>query len=145
MGALPIPPMIANGRVGVYPPRVLDNRGGGRTLGTLRAWPLSVLFPSKDESRGCISVAWHGPHYASRSMWMHLSLLWGYLAGSVVSPLQLVFIKNDNPICANLRPVHDTFFEGYHQLWFQEVNVDRMDKVVDLGGRRWCQQWGGGF
>ena len=134
--------MIADGRVGVYPPRVLDDGGGGGAPGTLRARPLSVPFPSENK---CVSVAWRGPPYASRLTWMHLSLLWDYLAGSVASPLQLVFVKNNNPICANLGPAHDVFTKGYHQLWFQEVDVDRMDEVVDLGGRQWRQQWGGGF
>ncbi len=108
--------MIAKGRVRVYPPRVLDDGGGGGAPGTLRARPLSVPFPSKDKSWGCVSVAWHGPPYAYRLTWMHLSLLWDYLAGSVASPLQLVFVENDDPFCANLGPAHDVFTEGYHQL-----------------------------
>ena len=137
--------MIANGRVGVYPLHVLDNGGGNSTPGTLQARPLSVPFLSEDKSRGCISVTWRGPPYASQLTWMHLSLLWDYLAGSVASPLQLAFVENDNPICTELGPAHNVFTNGYHQLWLQEVDVDKMDKVVDLGGQRWCQQWGGGF
>ena len=66
---------------------------------------------------------------------MHLSLLWDYLAGSAASLLQLAFVKNDDPICADLGPAHDGFTEEYHQLWFQEVCVDRMVKVMDLVGR----------
>ena len=75
-----------------------------------------------------------GLPYASRLMWMHLSLLWDYLAGSAASPLQLAFVENNDPICADLGPVHNVFTKGHHQLWFQEVDVDRMDEVVDLGG-----------
>jgi hypothetical protein len=123
-----VPPMIANGRVKVYPPRVLDDGGGGGAPGTLQA-----------RSWGCVSVAWRGPPYASWLMWMHISLLWDFLTGSVASPLQLVFVKNNNPICVDLGSAHDVFIKGYHQLWFQEVDMDRMDKVVDLGGQRWCQ------
>ena len=108
--------MIANGRVGLYPLRVLDNGGGGGAPGTWRARPLPVPFPSKDKSWGCVSVAWRGPPYAYRLTWMHLSLLWDYIAGSVASPLQLVFVENDDPFCANLGPAHDVFTEGYHQL-----------------------------
>ena len=63
----------------------------------------------------------------------------------MASLLQLVFVENNNPICANLGSAHEVFTKGYHQLWFQEVDVDRMDEVVDLGGRQWRQQWGGGF
>ena len=70
-----VPPMTADGRVGVYPPRVCDDGGGGGAPGMLLARPLPVPFPSKDKSWGCISVAWHGPPYASWLMWMHLSLL----------------------------------------------------------------------
>ncbi len=76
---------------------------------------------------------------------MHLSLLWDYLAGSAASPLQLALVGNNDPICADLGPAHDVFTKGYHQLWFQEVGVDRMDKVMDLVGGWWRQQWGGGF
>ena len=136
--------MIADGRVGVYLLRVPNNGGSSAARGTLQAWPLSVPFPSKDESWGCVFVAWHRPPYASRLTWMYLSLLWDYLAGSAASPLQLAFIENDDLICTDLGPVHDVFTEGYHQLWIQEVDVDRMDKVVDLGGQRWRQRWGGG-
>ena len=88
---------------------------------------------------------WRWPLYASRLTWMRLLLLWDYLAGSTASPLQLTLVENDNPICTDLGPAHNVFTKGYHQLWFQEVDVDRMDKVVDLGGRWWHQQWGGGF
>jgi hypothetical protein len=132
--------MIADGRVGVYPPHVVpdgdggdddDDDGASSKMSLLRQ-PLSVSFPSEDESRGCVSVAWRGPSYASRSTWMHLSLLWDYLAESAASPLQLAFVENDDPICADLGPAHDVFTEGYHQLWFQEVDVDRIDDVVDL-------------
>ena len=141
----PILPMIADSSLGVYPSPVPDDRGGSGAPGMLRARPLSALFSSMDESWGCISVAWHGPPYAPWSTWMHLSLLWDYLARSVASPLQLAFVENDDPICTDLGPAHDVFTKGYHQLWFQEVNVDRMDEVVDLGGRQWCQRWGGRF
>jgi hypothetical protein len=122
----PIPPMIADGRVGVYPPY------NPESAGATKAQPLSISFPSEDESRGTISIAWRGPSYASRSTWMHLSLLWDYLTDSAASPLQLAFVENDDPLCADLGPAHDVFTEGYHQLWFQEVDVDRMDGVVDL-------------
>ena len=47
---------------------------------------------------------------------MHLSLLLDYLTGSAVSPLQLVFIENDDPICVDLGSVHDVFTKEYHQL-----------------------------
>ena len=47
-----VPPMITNGRVGVYLPHVLDDGGGGGAPGTLQARPLSVPFLSKDKSWG---------------------------------------------------------------------------------------------
>jgi hypothetical protein len=147
----PVPPMIADGRIGVYAaPHVVpdddggdddggdddddddDDDGASSKMSSRLRQPLSVSFPSDDESRGCVSVAWRGPKYSSRSTWMHLSLLWDYLAESAASPLQLAFVENDDPICADLGPAHDVFTEGYHQLWFQEVDVDRMDEVVDL-------------
>jgi hypothetical protein len=136
----PVPPMIADGRVGVYPPYVLGGvavDGGGATTTTtsespIIRRPLSISFPSEDESRGTVSIAWRGPTYASRSTWMHLSLLWDYLAESAASPLQLAFVENDDPICTDIGPAHDVFTEGYHQLWFQEVDVDRIDEIVDM-------------
>jgi hypothetical protein len=133
----PIPPMIADGRVGVYSPYIPGGVGdaAGATTTTSKSplrRPLSITFPSEDESRGTVSIAWRGPTYSSRSTWMHISLLWDYLAESAASPLQLAFVENDDPICADLGPAHDVFTEGYHQLWFHEVDVDRMDEIVDL-------------
>ena len=64
---------------------------------------------------------------------------------STASPLQLAFVENNDPICVDLGSARGMFTKGYHQLWFREVDVDRMDEVVDLGGRRWRQQWGSGF
>jgi hypothetical protein len=59
-------------------------------------------------------------------------LLWEYLTDSAASPLQLAFVENDDPLCADIGPAHDVFTEGYHQLWFQEVDVDAMEEVVPL-------------
>ncbi len=53
----PIPPMITDRRVGVYPLPVPDDGDGGGAPGMSRARPLSVPFPSKDKSWGCVSVA----------------------------------------------------------------------------------------
>ena len=75
-------------------------------------------FPSEDKSWGYVSAAWHGLPYASWSTWMHLSLLWDYLAGSAAIPLQLALVENNDPICADLGLAHDVFTKGYHQLWF---------------------------
>lgn len=120
----PVPPFVANGnKDGVYPPY------GDATKS---AKPLSITFPSEDESRGTISIAWRGPPYSSRSEWMHLSLLWDYLTDSAASPLQLAFVENDDPLCADVGPAHDIFTEGYHQVWFQECAVESMDEVVPL-------------
>ncbi|EED88791.1 hypothetical protein THAPSDRAFT_264188, partial [Thalassiosira pseudonana CCMP1335] len=96
------------------------------------ATPLVISFPSEDESRGTISIAWRGPEYSARSEWAHLSLLWDYLTDSAASPLQLAFVENDDPLCADIGSAHDVFTEGYHQLWIQECDVDRMDEVVPL-------------
>jgi len=125
----PIPSMIADGRVGVYPPfhTVCSD---DVTVESPR--PKTISFPSEDESRGTISIGWRGPTYASRATWMHISLMWDYLTESAASPLQLAFVENDDPLCADIGPAHDVFTEGYHQLWFQEVDVDRMNEVVDL-------------
>mmetsp|Transcript_27016 Transcript_27016/g.48746 ORF Transcript_27016/g.48746 Transcript_27016/m.48746 type:complete len:971 (+) Transcript_27016:401-3313(+) len=123
----PIPPMVADGVVGVYPPY------SSKESTATEAKPLSISFPSEDESRGTISIAWRGPPYTSRSTWAHLSLLWDYLTDSAASPLQLAFVENDDPLCAHLGPAQDVFLEGYHQLWFQEVDVERMEgEVVPL-------------
>ena len=120
-----VPPMVADASiVGVYPPYNPNEES--------KAQPLSITFPSEDESRGTISVAWRGPEYASRSDWVHLSLLWGYLTDSAASPLQKAFVENDDPLAADIGPAQDIFTEGYHQLWFQEVDVEKMDEVIPL-------------
>lgn len=119
-----IPPMAE--QVGVFPPFNLNDDSGSK------AQPLSITFPSEDESRGTISIAWRGPPYTARSTWTHLSLLWDYLSESAASPLQLAFVENDDPLCADVGPAHDVFTEGYHQLWFQEVDVESMDDIVPL-------------
>jgi len=121
----PIPPMVVG--EGVYPPYDPSRADNDASM-----TPLTISFPSEDESRGTISIAWRGPSYQSKKEWNHLSLIWGYLTDSASSPLQLAFVENEDPICADLGPAHDVFTEGYHQLWFQEVEVDRMEEVVPL-------------
>jgi len=121
----PIPPMVVG--KGVYPPYDPSRADNDASMA-----PLSISFPSEDESRGTISIAWRGPSYQSKKEWNHLSLIWGYLTDSAASPLQLAFVENDDPICADIGPAHDIFTEGYHQLWFQEVEVDRMEEVMPL-------------
>ncbi len=120
-----VPPMVSDGKMGVYPSyNHTDQSNGSR--------PLVIAFPSEDESRGTISIAWRGPKYSSRSTWVQLLLLWDYLTDSAASPLQLAFVENDDPLCADVGPSHDVFTEGYHQLWFQEVDVDAMEEVLPL-------------
>lgn len=121
----PIPPMELG--VGVFPPYDPSRADNDASM-----TPLKILFPSEDESRGTISIAWRGPTYQSKKEWTHLSLIWDYLTDSAASPLQLAFVENDEPMCADLGPAHDIFTEGYHQLWFQEVEVDRMEEVLPL-------------
>ncbi|KAL3776496.1 hypothetical protein HJC23_013239 [Cyclotella cryptica] len=118
-------PLMDPNRIGVYPPYSNAEDSTKRT-------PLVIHFPSEDESRGTISIAWRGPPYSSRATWAHLSVLWDYLTESATSPLQLAFVENDNPLCAYVGPAHDVFTEGYHQVWFQECDVEKMDKVVPL-------------
>ena len=125
-----VPPMVSNGKVGVYPP--YDHEESTSSSTTTMSQPLVIAFPSEDESRGTISIAWRGPKYSSRSTWVQLSLLWDYLTDSAASPLQLAFVENDDPLCADIGPAHDVFTEGYHQLWFQEVDVDVMEEAVPL-------------
>jgi len=123
-----IPPMVAaDGLAGVYPPYNPQNAAG-----TSAATPVCVSFPSEDESRGTISIAWRGPPYSARATWVHLSLMWDYLTDSAASPLQLAFVENDDPLCADVGPAQDVFKEGYHQLWFQEVDIEKMEEVVPL-------------
>jgi len=134
----PIPPFVADGVVGVYPPYSGKDSDASPK-------PLSVTFPSEDESRGTISIAWRGPHYSSRSTWTHLGLLWEYLSDSAASPLQVAFVENDDPLCAHLGPAQDIFTQGYHQLWFQEVDVDRMENdVIPLFYKVIAEQANGG-
>lgn len=133
-----VPPMVCNGKVGVYPPYNHEDWCGDNNISdddanpAKKPQPFIVPFPSEDESRGTISIAWRGPTYSSRASWVQLSLLWDYLTESAASPLQLAFVENDDPLCADIGPAHDVFTEGYHQLWFQEVDVDAMEEVVPL-------------
>ena len=122
-----IPTMETN-VVGVYPPYSSMN-GDDDAKNPL---PLVINFPSEDESRGTISIAWRGPPYSARSTWAHLSLLWDYLSESAASPLQLAFVENDNPLCAYVGPARDVFTEGYNQVWLSECDVARMEEVIPL-------------
>lgn len=122
-----VPPMESNNVVvGVYPPYSSMDEDGAKPS------PLVINFPSEDESRGTISIAWRGPPYAARATWTHLSLLWDYLSDSASSPLQLAFVENDDPLCAYVGPARDVFTEGYHQVWFSECDVDKMEEVIPL-------------
>ena len=80
----------------------------GKVLPELRIVQPSVWH----ESRGTISIAWRGPEYTNRAEWTHLSLIWDYLTDSAASPLQLAFVENDDPVCADVGPAHDIFTEG---------------------------------
>jgi len=92
--------------------------------------PLEIQFPSEDESRGTISIAWRGPKYEERREWVFLKLLWHYLTDSAASPLQKAFVECEDPLCAGVHPADEIFTEGYHQLWFTEVNVEKMELVA---------------
>ena len=127
-----VPPMVPDGKMGVYPPYNHTEQSDSDGCSSTKSQPLVIAFPSEDESRGTISIAWRGPMYSSRSTWVQLSLLWEYLTDSAASPLQLAFVENDDPLCADIGPAHDVFTEGYHQLWFQEVDVDAMEEVLPL-------------
>jgi len=120
-----VPPMIVENKVGVYPPYKPNEE-------CKAAQPLNITFPSEDESRGTISLAWRGPPYSARATWNHLTLLWDYLTESAASPLQLAFVENNDPLCADIGPASDVFTEGYHQLWFQEVDVESLEEIVPL-------------
>ena len=101
--ASPLPTMNEN-TPGVYPPYTTTSQAINSNSS-----PLTISFPSEDESRGTISIAWRGPPYDERSQWAHLSLVWDYLTDSAASPLQLAFVENDDPLCADIGPAHDVF------------------------------------
>mmetsp|Transcript_12885 Transcript_12885/g.19025 ORF Transcript_12885/g.19025 Transcript_12885/m.19025 type:complete len:457 (-) Transcript_12885:516-1886(-) len=92
--------------------------------------PLEIFFPTEEESRGTVSIAWRGPMSDQRSTWINLSLLWTYLTDSAASPLQKAFVECDDPLCAGVYPAHEVFTVGYHQLWFTEVETERMEEVA---------------
>ena len=92
--------------------------------------PLVIQFPSEDESRGTISIGWRGPTYESRDKWAALLLLWEYLTDSPASPLQKAFVECDEPLCADVSPANEIFTQGYHQLWFTEVETGKIDQVL---------------
>ena len=100
---------------------------------TVKIEPLEIEFPSEDESRGTISIGWRGPVYEERKTWITLQLLWEYLTDSPTSPLQKTFVECDEPVCAGLYPAHEVFTEGYHQLWFLEVDVENLkgDMIIN--------------
>lgn len=126
-----IPPMESN-VVGVYPPYSSMNVYDDDDDDAKKPSPLVINFPSEDESRGTISIAWRGPPYSARSTWAHLSLLWDYLSESAASPLQLAFVENEDPLCAYVGPARDVFTEGYNQVWLSECDVERMEEVIPL-------------
>jgi len=107
--------------VGILPP---VSRNGELSPNTTTNKAKEITFPSEDESRGTMSIAWRGPSYEERETWVRLQLLWSYLTDSAASPLQKAFVECDEPICAGVGPAHEIFTKGYHQLWFNEVDVD---------------------
>ena len=82
--------------------------------------PLKVLFPSDDETTGCVSMAWRGPRFdsvaggpqAAAAAWLELRLLWRYLTEDASSPLQKVFVECDEPLCGDLGAVDEVHQEG---------------------------------
>jgi hypothetical protein len=91
--------------------------------------PEVIHFPSEDKSRGTSLLHGAVHHMPLRG---HISTPFGYLSESAASPLQLAFVENDDPLCAYVGPARDVFTEGYHQVWFFECDVERMEEVVPL-------------
>ena len=94
------------------------------------AAPKRVHFPSEDESTGSVSLAWRGPAFGEHGTWLALRLLWKYLTDSAASPLQKAFVECDEPLCGEVAPAHEIFTRGYHQVWFEDAEVEGIDGIV---------------
>ena len=92
--------------------------------------PKTIAFPSEDESCGTVSMAWRGPTYAEQRTWLALRLLWKYLTDSAAAPLQKAFVECDEPLCGEVAPAHEIFTEGYHQVWFEGVEMEGIGRIV---------------
>jgi Zn-dependent M16 (insulinase) family peptidase len=92
--------------------------------------PRMIEFPSEDESCGTVSMAWRGPRFAEQRAWLALKLLWKYLTDSAASPLQKAFVECEEPLCGDVASTDETFSEGYHQVWFEGVEVESIEKIV---------------
>ena len=98
----------------------LEVKGAART----------ISFPTEDESVGTVSMAWRGPAYSDAATWQKLALLHNYLTDSAASPLAKAFVECASPLCGDVSATHEVFVEGYHQLWFEDAEVETIDQIA---------------
>lgn len=94
--------------------------------------PATVRFPSEDESTGMLVLAWRGVPFAGLDTRWKRDLLWRYLTESAASPLTKAFVESDDALCAAVSPFTNEFQETSDELWFDDVDKDRMDEVEPL-------------
>ncbi|KAJ8604096.1 hypothetical protein CTAYLR_001749 [Chrysophaeum taylorii] len=88
--------------------------------------PITVEFPSGDESTGMVVVAWRGERYESFFEDAKTGMLWNYLTDGAASPLAKAF-EHD---CSGVFPAADRFRVGYRQLWFDDVPSRRLNEIA---------------
>ena len=98
----------------------LEVKGAART----------ISFPTEDESVGTVSMAWRGPAYSDAATWQKLALLHNYLTDSAASPLAKAFVECASPLCGDVSATHEVFVEGYHQIWFEDAEVETIDQIA---------------
>ncbi|KAJ1445171.1 Metalloenzyme, LuxS/M16 peptidase-like protein [Pelagophyceae sp. CCMP2097] len=112
---------------GAVPPQLASSKDAldvnGAAVRTAR-----VYFPSAPgETTGLVMLSWRGAAYGAFADDAYESALWLYLADGAASPLARKFV--DTGECSGVWPSAERFRIGCHQLWFEDVDVARLDSV----------------
>ena len=93
--------------------------------------PIAINFPSDDESVGTVVLNWRACTYEDVAGWTKLDLLWEYLTESAVAPLNKALVECEEPLCGSLNTGHETFSQGYYQLWCEDADVETIDQLPE--------------
>ena len=91
-----------------------------------------IEYPSEDESLGSIAIAWRLDEEISDNIEMleAYKLVMKYLTVTQVSPLEVAFVENNDPLATSVSSETLEVREPSILMEFENVPVDRLDEVV---------------
>ncbi|XP_013400143.1 uncharacterized protein C05D11.1 [Lingula anatina] len=88
-----------------------------------------ICYPSDDETRGLVRMAWRGPNVKDLYTHVALTVILDYLRDSAISPLQRDFVELEEPYCSNVSYSMIENREMCHMLTFQNVPKEKLKEI----------------